>query len=511
MAFLVGRMRLGSVDQLSAGDKIASRFPQKVKSSMRSSKRNSRSPQRNRQLLKRHLFEQLEPRVLLAADLVYPATEIVNDFTLRVVSGGANPQVDLVRTTSNVQVASATLTAAGDTQVNIRSSSAADLRGDVIRIDTPSLNLLNTFVTANGGSFTINFDGGLDIATGLPLPIADDALRLEGSGAYGVGFSLIVISTSDVTIAPGSPTFTGSFTAKSLATNSGQADATDPTKFISIPHTAISLASGVLKATAITLEATSTVNVTIDRTTALSGSLSFGQVIVDSRATIDLTGNDAGNRTRLESTTGAISITAASQVTTSVARVPQNDGNAADDDRADDASVAVSVITSKSDVHIGGTIDVVSATTLTVNSNNTTNITTVADGLNGTSDAGGTLATSNTFGDTTLLIDGVANVQAAGNLALNSTSNRTATTTSTTTVKGATKDTTKPNTKGQQALADNNASTSDGNMGLAAAVTILTISGDTTARIVDATVRSTSGTLGLNASARKRLTQLPMA
>lgn len=370
----------------------------------------------------------------------------------------------------------------------------------MIQVDLPSLNLLSAFVVSNGGVFTVNFDGGLDIATGLPLPIADDTLRLNGSGAYNVGFSLIVLSSSDITIAAGTPTFSGSFTAKSIATHSGQADATDLTKFISIPQTSIAMASGSLRATSIVLEATSAVNVTIARSTALNGSVSFGQTIVDSRAKIDLTGSDAGNRTRLESTTGAITISAVSQVVTSVARVPQNDGNPNDDDRAEDAAVAVSIITSKSDVHIGGTIDVVAGTTLTVNSNNNTNISTTADGLNGTSDAGGTLATANLFGDTMLLLDGAANVQAAGNVSLNAASNRIANTNSTTTVKGATKDNTKPNTKGQQSLADSNASNSDGNMGLAAAISILTITGDTTARIVDATVRSNSGTLVLNAS-----------
>lgn len=435
--------------------------------------------------------------MMLAADLSYPGTTLATDFTLVVDSGGAAPVLRLLQTGTATTIASVTLSNPTDTQVNVHSDSLADVRGDSLRINMGTLNLLNTYVATNGGVFTLNFVGGLDIANGRPLPIADDSVRLEGSGAYNVGFSLVVLSSSDISIAAGSPTFSGSFTAKSIATNSGQADATDPTKFISIPHTSIAMASGTLKATNILLEATSTVNINIDRSTALGGAFSFGQTIVDSRANIDMTGSDAGNRTRLESTTGAITITATSLVVTSVARVPQDDGNTSDDDRADDAAVAVSVITSKSDVHIGGTIDVIAGTTLTVNSNNNTNISTTADGLNGTSNAGGTLATAFLFGDTTLLVDGSANVQASGNVALNATSNRIANTNSTTTVKGATKDNTKPNTKGQQSLSDNNASNSDGNMGLAAAISILTITGDTTARIVDATVQSNSGTLGL--------------
>ncbi len=90
----------------------------------------------------------------------------------------------------------------------MRASGQKDVRGDRLNIDLNSLNLLNTFVAANGGSFTINFDGGLDITTGLPLPVFDDAVFVNGSGTNAIGFSLIVQSSSDITLAPGIANFT---------------------------------------------------------------------------------------------------------------------------------------------------------------------------------------------------------------------------------------------------------------------------------------------------------------
>ena len=235
--------------------------------------RSKRSVVRARQTIRRFLFEPLEQRILLAADLSYPDTNLASDYIVRVVSGGASPVVQLLESSTSAVVNSVSLDSASDVQVNVRRQSAtgADIRGDTIRIDTPSFSLLNTFVADKGGLFTVNFDGGLDINASLPLPIADDTLRIEGSGAYSLGYSFVVLSTSDIVIAAGSPTFTGSFTAKSLATNIGKSDATDPTKFISIPHTSITIGGGSLRASSISLEATSTVNVTIDRTTALGG------------------------------------------------------------------------------------------------------------------------------------------------------------------------------------------------------------------------------------------------
>ncbi|MEQ1830206.1 MAG: hypothetical protein ABL921_29885, partial [Pirellula sp.] len=451
------------------------------------------------------LFESLESRWLLAADLQYPGTSLVTDFTLQVQSGGSAPILRLMQTGSSNVVSQVTLSSAGDTTVNVRASELRDVRGDTLRIEMPSLNLLNTFVSANGGSFIINFDGGLDIATGLPLPIADDAVRLEGTGTYTIGFGFTVQSSSDITIAADSPSFTGAFAAKSMATTAGRGDTTDLTKILAIPQTSISMMGGKITATNITLQAVSTVNVQINATTPLGDSLRFGTVIVVSDAKIDVAGSAQ------LAASGALLMEANSNVTTSVQRQPQADGNSADD-KTTDAAISISIINSNANVHIGGASIITAGGTATILAENTNDITSVADGIGGTSNAGGTLATSVVTGGTHLSIDGTASVTSAGNMTLRSRSNRTATTNSIATPKGMSDDGNSiTTTRSEQALADNDASTSEGSIKFSAAVAVGSLTGDTTARIVGGTtsgpiVHSTGGTLTLLADESHNLT-----
>ncbi len=433
---------------------------------------------------------------MLAADLQYPGASLVSDFTLQAQSGGAAPVLRLLQTgTSNV-VTQVTLSVAGDSTVNVRASDLMDLRGDTLRIDMNSLSLLNTFVSANGGSFTVVFDGGLDISTGLPLPVFDDAVRLEGTGAYSIGFGFNVQSSSDITIAAGSPTFSGAFSARSIATTAGKGDTTDLTKVLAVPQTAIAMANGKITATNITLQAVSTVNVQINSTTPLGDSIRFGTVVVVSNAKVDVAGSAQ------LAASGSLVVDATSNVTTAVQRKPQADGNAADD-KTSDASIAISIVDSNAEVHIGGTSIITVGGTATLSADNTNNITSVADGIGGTSNAGGTLATAVVAGGTKLMVDGTANVTSAGNMMLRSRSNRTATTRSIATPKGVADDgNASTTTKGEQTLADNDASTSEGAVKYAAAIAVASVTGDTTAKIVGSTlsgpiVHSTGGTLTL--------------
>ncbi len=450
-------------------------------------------------------LEQLESRLLLASDLIYPGASTAFDYTLTVQSGGAAPVVRLAETVSDTTVVTAILSVAGDTTLNVRASDQKDVRGDRLNIDLNSLNLLNTFVANNGGSFTINFDGGLDITTGLPLPVFDDSVFLNGTGSYSIGYSLIVTSSSDITLAPGNATFTGSFTARSAATASGQGDATDPTKFIAIPDTSITMTSGRIAATNITLQSQSVVNVQINTSTALGSSVRFGTTVAMSSADIELSG------TAQLAASGALVIDAVSTVNTTLQRRPQADGNAADDSTSD-AAIAASIVDSDAGIHIGGTAAITAGGLATITANNTNTVITTADGLGGSADAGGTLATTVVSGDTSLLVDGTASIISTGNLLLQSRSNRTLTTTSIATPKGARDDgNAGTQTQGQQALANNDASTSDGAMRLAAAIGVSTLSGDTTAAIrggaaTGPTVRSTSGTLTLLSDASHNVT-----
>ncbi len=469
--------------------------------------------QQANQRLKRFLIEPLESRELLAADLNYSPIPAVNDLTL--VANASPLSLSLVQTGTATTVATVLLDDAGDVQVNVRRTTLADGVGDTLRINANSLNLLNTFVASSGGTLTIQFDGGLE------TPISDDHVRIEGTGVHSLSYSLNVLSSCDTTLAIGTWTVNGTLTVdaedivsmsggsiqatnlnlRSTPTKSGSGDGLDPTKVISLPSAAVNLNGGSLNATNITIEAIATSSVTINNASVLNGSISFGTIVVTSSATVDIIGNAS------IVATGALNITGRSNVTSTVSRAPQDDGNASDDDKREDAAVAVSIISSSATVHVGGSAVLSSNGAMNVLADNQVNATTTADGTAGSSNAGGTLATLVLSGDTTINVDGTASVTAGGNLSLNSTSNRTANTTAKSTSQGATEDgNAGTKTKGQQALQDNNASTSDGAVSLAASIGIATVSGDTKAEINGGSVRSTAGNMNLNSNASHNIT-----
>ena len=74
-------------------------------------------------------------------------------------------------------------------------------------------------------------------------------------------------------------------------------------------------------------------------------------------------------------------------------RQPQADGNSADD-KTSDAAIAISIIDSNAEVHIGGSTVITVGGAATISADNTNAITNIADGIGGTSTAGGTLATA---------------------------------------------------------------------------------------------------------------------
>jgi len=441
------------------------------------------------------LFEMLESRLALAAELVYPQDTPASEFTLRAQAGAPLPILQLLeRGTSNVVA-----TTDFDPTVVVRSSGLADLRGDKLWIDTPSLVVLNSAMATSGGLLSVQFAGGMDITSSLSLPLADDAVHIAGEGNYSLGFSLRVESSSDIVIEAGSPTLNGSFTVISRAETAGSTGS-DPTKMIAIPSTSITMSSGKIAATNITLQATSTVNVAIQSSDALGDVLRLGIAFSDSKANIEVIG------TAQLAATGALNIDATSNVNASVKRQPQADSNSADDAYTD-AAVSIVDVLSAAHVRIGGSAILTANGPATIKSNNVAVVQSLADGLGGTSDAGGTLATTVLGGDTTVLVDGTANITSTGNLTIQAISNRALTTTSVSTPKGSKDDGNSSTTsRGQQSLTDNDASNSDGSIKLAAAIGVSTLTGNTTARIVGnnlagPTVRSTGGTLRLLADA----------
>jgi hypothetical protein len=138
-------------------------------------------------------LETLEPRVLLSADLTYGALVDTgdHDYTLRATGGDTLAIVD---TGTSAVIESITLDANDhDDRVEINIKRFSDVHGalnaDTLRIDVESLELLDAFVTANGGLLQLNFDGGSEL-------FEDDQVSLDLSDTPSLGFGLYVPATS---------------------------------------------------------------------------------------------------------------------------------------------------------------------------------------------------------------------------------------------------------------------------------------------------------------------------
>ncbi len=135
--------------------------------------------------------------------------------------------------------------------------------------------------------------------------------------------------------------------------------------------------------------------------------------------------------------------------------------------RRSDAAIAASVINSTAGVHIGGTAAITAGAAANITATNTNTIVTTADG----SVVHPTPAVP--WRPQSLTVTRAcwsmapASIISTGNLLLKSTSNRNLTTNSIATPRGASDDgNAGTQTQGQQALANNDASTSDGAMKL---------------------------------------------
>ena len=148
-------------------------------------------------------MEQLEPRLLLSADLIYgadPGDVDVTDITLVAEDdGGGNLFLKLYDTaTMSNEVGSLAIDDPTKLEVNITRAGGdevASVFGDRLRIDLASLSALDSYVSAHGDVLKLNFKGGTDV----PL-VADDQVNLQSSdsNAYSLDFGLHIVSTSDI-------------------------------------------------------------------------------------------------------------------------------------------------------------------------------------------------------------------------------------------------------------------------------------------------------------------------
>ncbi len=491
----------------------------KRKSGSRTKRRDleRKRKRRRRQSGERGQFESLEPRWLLTADLMYPADigdTLITDITLVAEASGPDLFLKLYETSNLAnEIASVQLDDAGDVDVDITRSLLPEAFSDTVRIDLDTFGVLDTFVTTNGGVLDIDFDGGTEI----PL-ISNDHLIVEGTGTFALAFGLTLHATSDIVISTGIVTFgddlmidsddsvemssgtlnTGAndLTLTASAETTGEGDALDFTVILALPSAEVTMSGGSLTGNDISLIATATVDVLVTSVDFLDGSITVGAVTAISSA--DVTVDGASSIVA----TGALTITATSDVTTEVTRAPEDDGDAMDTDTDEDAAIAISVVTSDAHVTIGGTATLNAGGAANISAVNTVDVTTTVDGQLGGDFGGGTLATSVVLGDTELIVQDSASITALNDVLLSALSNRTVTTTSTATTEGSTEDGDGGTmTEGQQALEDNDASTSDGDLSLAAAISVTTLTGETSARVTGGTIVSSTGNLGITSSA----------
>lgn len=292
----------------------------------------------------------------------------------------------------------------------------------------------------------------------------------------------------------------GNVNLAALSTVTAQSDAASADA-LAMPTSELTITSAAISGVDVTLTASAVTDVTITAYDLRDGQFSVGGVVAISNATVVIDG-----ATHLVAA-GNLSISAVSDVTTNVTRGAQDDGDANDDDKDQDAALAVSAVTSTAGVRLSDTAALSTAGTAAVTASNVIRVTTLADGTlhegnSGGTDAGGTVATATVVGDTEVLVEDAVSIVAGGDLTIGAVSDRSITTTAKATAGGAAEDgDANTQTQGQQTLAANNASTSDGAVTLAAAIAVNTVMGETRTRITGGSLTSTGGAIAIASSA----------
>jgi hypothetical protein len=450
-------------------------------------------------------LETVEPRLLMSADLSY--TTLNDTMTLSIGGSAAAPTVILKDASG--QLASVALTTSTGAQVDISRSGTGGgaVSADTLNIDLTNFSILNTFVNANGGQLTVNFEGG-DEFEGTPHPFTD-TVNINGvSGTLGYGVT--VDSTSAIDSG-------ASLTATTITLASGQT-ASDllSTGLFANADTGINLTGAHLTTTggALTLGATSTLSVSTNGTgmSAVKGAVitSFSNANIDVggssmlKATggdVDITASVQGSLTATAggatvnlisidgsaspsvtinggssviSTTGAINATASSTVTINATATPTTGQSNA----KVDAAVLNTTYGSGAAMTVNGGATLNAHTADTVAASSTLKSSTVAN-ADVSGDAGAAVAVSVITGDTTTDVDTAS--LTGTSVSATASSNRTIVTTALS-APGGSQASGNGSNASEQTLSNNNASTGSGqNITVAGAITVSTDTGKTSA------------------------------
>ena len=358
------------------------------------------------------------------------------------------------------------------------------LQDDVLTINPSSANVYQPA----SFSGTLN-DGGIIDVQGLLMASGSVALTSNNGGIEVGGTGSILGGDIDLQ-------------ATSTANLQGEADSPDALVLLS---PSIAIHGGVLTGNQITIGTMASANVSIQAADLRDGQFSVGEIVAMSSSSIIIDGDS-------QITAGAdLIVLASANINTQVIRGAQGDGDSTDDDRDQDAAIAASVVESNVTVALSENVSLTAGGSVSIDATHNVSVITTADGTlsngnSGGNEAGGTLATTTLLGNTDLLVDGNVSISANGDLHLGASSNRSVVTTSIATPKGAAEDgDANTQTNGQAALADNNASTSDGAMTLAAAIAVNTVTGETRARVNGGTLVAPNGAIDIHSSASHNL------
>ena len=498
---------------------------------------------RSKSLMRREptVAETLEQRLVLTTidytvDLTNPdyalnPTGLLDgdvDLTLRVADNGRGVAVlqlvDVDR--GNVVVGSAPFT--GDINVNVTGYSTQVMGKTVEFQEALLIDLANSTGLHPGAvKIDVHFDG----IKGL-LPLIKDTVTIAPSGAtlyspseldvtmvngntLTVSGAVSAVGNVNLTcdadlVVTGSITTTGDISltaAQTVTTTNGDAKSLDP---LAMPSVSVGVNGGSLTAKNIHLAANSVANVSINSATLMSGKVNLAEVFVKSDAAVTVDGASDLHASN------DLTIAATSNVTTSVARGTQA-GADPNNDKKQDASVAVTVVDSHATVTIGDTASLVAENSLTIATQDNVNATTTADGQQGDSDGGAVLAVSTIEGHSTVLVKDNAAITATNLLTLVALTNRTIATSAFAAPHGATDDgDANTMTDTQKALAnpDGNANTNDkattsgGDMTLAAAVAVHTLTGSTETNITGGSLTSTKGNINIGSVSTHQVTTI---
>ena len=176
-------VRIPSLFEIFFG-KLANWFRQLAKWRKQGVLRKALEAARRRRIMR---MEQLEPRLLLSADLTYGGLD--QDLTLQAVHESGATYFKLFDS-EHAEVDSVILDDAGDLEVNIQRSAGVDFVSDKLKVDLGTFDLLNGLFSS-GGAFSAA-DGVLKISF-------DGALKLEGT-TQALDYGLAIFSNSDLVV-----------------------------------------------------------------------------------------------------------------------------------------------------------------------------------------------------------------------------------------------------------------------------------------------------------------------